>query len=286
MNKLVFALLFALLFWEDIYAQVKAEYVKESNVAYRKPTSDKYMDSTCLLDIIYPSNEKKGFSTLIWFHGGSLKGGSRHKGYQELLDQGFAVVTVDYRLSPKATVVQCLEDAAAATAWVVENISRYGGNPKQLFLGGHSAGGYLVSMLGLDKRWLAPYHIDPDTTFAALIPYSGQSITHFTRRAELDMPRTQPLIDDMSPLYHVRKDCPPIMILSGDRELEMLGRYEENAYFWRMFQVVGHPNAKIYEFDSFSHGAMQKPGHLFTIKYIHDFEKKLKDSKRQKEVSE
>lgn len=272
-------LLVSFLLSEESYAQSKNGYTKVSDIAYRPSTGDLYTDSICRLDIIYPSNKEKEFSTLIWFHGGSLKGGSRTKGYKDLLEQGFAVVTVDYRLSPKATVVQCLEDAAAATAWVVKNISQYGGNPKRLFLGGHSAGGYLVSMMGLDKRWLAPYHIDPDTTFAALIPYSGQAITHFTRRAELKMPNTQPLIDDLSPLYHVRKDCAPILILSGDRELEMLGRYEENAYFWRMFQVVGHPNAKIYEFDSFSHGSMQKPGHLFTIKYITDFDKKKKNAK-------
>lgn len=275
MKRLFSAFLFLMIAFSGIHAQVKTEYTKETDIAYRKPTGDQYIDNTSRLDIIYPTG-KKDFSTLIWFHGGGLTGGDRHGGYQELLNQGFAIVTVDYRLSPKAKVAQCIEDAAAATAWVVKNISKYGGNPKHIFLAGHSAGGYLVSMIGLDKRWLAPYGIDPDTTFAALIPYSGQSITHFTRRSEMKMKDTQPLVDDMAPLYHVRKDCPPIMILSGDREREMLGRYEENAYFWRMFQVVGHPNAKIYEFDSFDHGSMLQPGHLFTIKYIHDFERKVK----------
>ena len=47
-------------------------------------------------------------------------------------------------------------------------------------------------MIGLDKRWMAPYGIDPDTAVAALIPYSGQAVTHFTRRAELGMPAGQP----------------------------------------------------------------------------------------------
>lgn len=271
MNKPLYLFLLLSLCTLTVRAQSGTEYTKESNIAYRGTTGDAYTDSICRLDITYPSHVREGFSTLIWFHGGSLRGGSRTKGYSDLLKQGFAVVTVDYRLSPRATVQQCIEDAAAATAWVVRNIAKYGGNTKRLFMGGHSAGGYLVSMLGLDKRWLAPYHIDPDTTFAALIPYSGQAITHFTRREELKMPRAQPLIDDLSPLYHVRPDCPPILILSGDREKEMLGRYEENAYFWRMLQVVGHPHAKIYEFDSFSHGSMQKPGHLFTIKYIQEF---------------
>lgn len=246
-----------------------------SNIAYRTSTGDRYTDSICRLDVYYPIG-KKNFSTLIWFHGGSLRGGSRTSGITELLGHGFAVVSVDYRLSPKAHVTDCIDDAAAATAWIVRHMADFGGNPKRLFVGGHSAGGYLTSMIGLDKRWLGRYGIDPDTTFVALIPYSGQAITHFTRRAEMGMKDTQPLIDTLAPLYYVRHDCPPIYILSGDRELEMLGRYEENAYFWRMFQVVGHPAAKLYEFDGFSHGAMQKPGHLLTVKIIGDYDKEHK----------
>ena len=112
-------------------------------------------------------------------------------------------------------VADCVADAAAAAAWVVEHIADYGGDPRLIFVAGHSAGGYLTSMIGLDKRWLAPYGIDPDEAFAALIPYSGQAVTHFARRRELGLPDTQPLVDDMAPLYHVRPDAPPMLILLG-----------------------------------------------------------------------
>ncbi len=255
----------------SLFAARPTEYEKITDIPYRETGKDSYADSLCRLDIIYPKDQK-GYSTMIWFHGGSLKGGTKSK-VAGLAEKGFAVVSADYRLSPRVEVTDCIEDAAAAVAWVVRHIAEYGGDPKRLFIGGHSAGGYLTSMLGLDKRWLAPYGIDPDTTFVMLIPYSGQAITHFTRRWEMGMPRTQPLIDDLAPLYHVRPDCAPILILSGDRELELLGRYEENAYFWRMFQLVGHPNAKIYEFDGFSHGQMQVPGHLITTRLINDYDK-------------
>ena len=117
-------------------------------------------------------------------------------------------------------------------------------------------------MIGLDKRWLEPYGIDPDTAFVALIPYSGQVVTHFERRRELGLPDTQPLVDDMAPLSYVRPDCRPMLILSGDREREMLGRYEENAYFWRMMRVAGHPDVRICEFDGFDHGNMPQAGHF------------------------
>ena len=65
---------------------------------------------------------------------------------------------------------------------------------------------------------------------AGLIPFSGHTITHFTVRKERGIPGTQPIIDEMAPLYHVRADCPSLVLITGDRNKEMLGRYEENAY--------------------------------------------------------
>ncbi len=73
-----------------------------------------------------------------------------------------AVATVDYRLYPSVTCPTYIEDAAASVAWVVKHIKRYGGNPNLVFVSGHSAGGYLTSMVDLDKRWLAPHNLDPD----------------------------------------------------------------------------------------------------------------------------
>ena len=44
-----------------------------------------------------------------------------------------------------------------------------------------------------------------------------------------------------------------------DRNLELYGRYEETAYFWRLFHMVGHPDATIYELQGFTHGNMADP---------------------------
>ena len=264
-----FLLIFAVLLFcgTDLWAQPAAVRTVR-DIAYRKAGDPAAEDPLCRLDLSLPT-DRKGFATVIWFHGGGLTGGRRELP-AALCGQGFAVVGVDYRLVPQVTVAQCVEDAAVAAAWVVEHIAEYGGDPRLIFVAGHSAGGYLTSMIGLDKRWLEPYGIDPDRAFAALIPYSGQVVTHFSRRAELGLPDTQPLVDDMAPLNHVRADCPPILILSGDREQEMLGRYEENAYFWRMMKVVGHPDVQIREFDGFDHGNMPQAGHFVAIRYIRD----------------
>ena len=134
-----------------------------------------------------------------------------------------------------------------------------------MFLSGHSAGGYLASMVGLDKHWLAEYDIDANS-IAGLIPFSGHTITHFTVREERGISGTQPIIDELAPLFHVRKDASPMLLITGDRELEMLGRYEENAYLMRMMRVVGH-DTRIMELDGYGHG-MTAPAFPLLLKEV------------------
>ena len=71
--------------------------------------TDTYRQERCKLDIYYPEN-KKDFSTIVWFHGGGMEGGNKFIP-KELREQGFAVVAVNYRLSPKAKNPAYIEDA-------------------------------------------------------------------------------------------------------------------------------------------------------------------------------
>ena len=244
----------------------KTEYKTVENVLYREADdATDYMKERCRLDVYYPT-DGRAYSTVVWLHGGGLTSGNRSIPRQ-LREQGIAVVAVNYRLSPKVKSPAYIEDAAAAVAWTLRNIETYGGSSDKVFVSGHSAGGYLTSMIGLDKRWLAAHNIDADQ-IAGLIPFSGHTITHFTVRAERGIDGNQPIIDDMAPLFHVRPDCPPLLLITGDRELEMLGRYEENAYLWRMMQVVKHPNTRIYELDGYNHGQMADPAHPLLLRFV------------------
>ncbi len=246
----------------------QVSYKIDSNLLYRSQEvaeKDDYIKQRCRLDVYYPEN-RKGFATVVWFHGGGLEGGERFIP-EEFKNRGIAVVPVNYRLSPKVSSPAFIDDAAAATAWVFKNIEKYGGNPDLIFVSGHSAGGYLTSMIGMDKHWLAQYDVDADK-IAGLIPFSGHTITHFTIRKERGIPGTQPIIDQFAPLYHVRDNAPPLALITGDRELEMLGRYEENAYMYRMMKVVGHKNTTIYELDGFDHGGMMSPACSIALRFI------------------
>ncbi len=140
---------------------------------------------------MYYPKDKKDFPTVVWFHGGGLTGGNKHIP-EALKEEGICVVAVNYRLYPKVKSPVYIEDAAAAVAWVFNNINDYGGDPSLIFISGHSAGGYLTMMVGLDKRWLKSNDIDANR-IAGLIPFSGHTITHMTVRKERGIPNTQPI---------------------------------------------------------------------------------------------
>ena len=239
-------------------------YVVERDIPYHTEAGE-YAAERCKLDFYYPVGEKD-FPTVVWFHGGGLTGG-RKDIPAGLKDSGLGVIAANYRLLPRATVQECIDDAAAAVAWAFREVASRGGDTTRIFVAGHSAGGYLTDMVVLDKHWLEAYGVDADR-IAGAFPYSAQKITHFNVRKELGMGPLQPLIDSTAPLYHVRKLPMPMVVLSGDREMEMNGRYEEQAYFWRMMRLNGNEEVYLYEFDGYDHGGMPAPAHSVVKRYI------------------
>ena len=252
----------------------QTNYKITSNIPYRteaEQKTDEYVAERCKLDLYYPENTED-YTTVVWFHGGGLTGGEKFIP-EKLKEKGIAVIGVNYRLYPKVKCPVYIEDAAAAVAWAFENIEKYGGSKDKIVVSGHSAGGYLTSMVGLDKHYLAKYNIDAND-IAMLVPFSGHTITHFTVREERGIPGTQPIIDEFAPLYFVRPDAPPLVLITGDREIEMLGRYEENAYMYRMMKVAGHKDTKLFELDDFNHGEMVSPALEILLKEIKVLDKK------------
>ena len=174
---------------------------------------------------------------------------------------------MNYRLYPKIKCPVYIEDAAAAVAWIFDNIEDYGGDAGLIVVSGHSAGGYLTSMVGFEKKWLARFDVDADK-IAALVPFSGHTITHMTVREERGIPGEQPIVDELAPLYHIRADAPPTILITGDRNMELYGRYEENAYFWRMLRVNGHEQNHLFEIQGFDHGGMAVPAFSVLLDFI------------------
>lgn len=230
-------------------------YKTERDIPYKGTFTDSYSNERCRLDVYYPDSEN--FKTVVWFHGGGLTGGAKEIP-QALLCKGIGVVAVNYRLSPRVQAPAYIEDAAAAVAWAFENIARYGGDPKQVYVAGHSAGGYLVLMLALDKSYMTGYGADADRV-KGYYSISGQTATHFQIRAERGLATNVPVVDKYAPLANVRPHTPPIILTSGQAELDLACRAAENRYLYEALKSVGNEQVKFYELSGFEHCTVIAP---------------------------
>lgn len=247
------------------------EYKTVRDISYVDNTEqDAYRLERCKLDVYYPT-ESEGFPTLIWFHGGGLTGGEKEL-LSQFEGQDLCVVSPNYRLYPMAKCPSYIEDAAQAVAWTYKHIKEYGGDPTKIYISGHSAGGYLTMILAMAKDYLAAYGIDSDTDIAGYLPVSGQTMTHYTIRAERNMPEGIPYIDEFAPIHHARANTARMVLITGDRKLEMADRWEENAIFYSVNKNRGNTNMELFELEGFDHGCAQPAAYLI-LKTLRSWEK-------------
>ena len=257
MKKLIL-LIMAISMYGTMAAQQKYAVRKDIPYISQSDTSA-YRKERCRLDVYYPES-KKGFKTIVWFHGGALEAGSKEL-RDELKNSGIAIVAPNYRLFPRCQCPDYTRDAAAAVAWTLKHIAEYGGDPDQVYVGGHSAGGYLTLMLALDKSYMAEYGADADAV-KAYFPVSGQAATHYTIRKERKISFTMPIIDKYAPLNNARKLGTRLVIYTGDRRLEQMARYEENLYLKAVLEGYGNKDIPVYELSGFDHGNVVTPACL------------------------
>ena len=236
-------------------AELKVPTEEVAHIAYRPPE----VSTNCWLKLRTPKGVK-GFPTVVWFHGGGLTGGK--PGYIGLQDDGIAQAAVRYRFLTETDADGCIDDAAAAIAWVVRNIASYGGDPAKVFVAGHSAGGYLTLMAGLDARRLAKYGLKP-TDLAGLLPVSGQVTKHFNVRkfaGDAD-PQYLPKIDAYAPLAYCAAPSAPLVFITGDRAVEFPCRVEENAFMVASMRKLGRTDVALREFPCRTHVSVLGPAY-------------------------
>lgn len=217
----------------------------------------RYETERCKLDLYLPEGVKD-FPTLVWLHGGGITGGSKDGKEtvatgKNFAASGVALANVNYRLSPKSKYPTYIQDTAAAFAWVKKHIADHGGNPDRVFLGGHSAGGYLTLMAGLDDTYLKDQGLKL-SDIAGLLPVAGQTLTHFTIRQERGLPKDQIIADDAAPLHHARKDAPPMLILYAEKDMAL--RAEENQLLAAAMRQAGHTQTAIHLIQGSNHGSV------------------------------
>ncbi len=235
-------------------------------IAYRSGELDEYARERCRLDIYGPEDSSVRWPVVVWFYGGGMTAGNRYLP-PALMRQDMVVVAPDYRLSPVVNVPAYIEDAAASVAWTFRHCADYGGDAQQIFVAGASAGAFLAALIVMDPRWLGRYDINANK-ISGLISITGQMMTHFTIRAERGLPEYRAIIDEWAPLHYVRADAPPVLLTTGDRDLELPGRWEENALFLKLMQSAGHKDINLCELKQADHGAVEYRSHPLLISFV------------------
>ncbi|HEX8233231.1 MAG TPA: alpha/beta hydrolase [Caulobacteraceae bacterium] len=202
------------------------------------------------LDIYRPARRAEPAPVVVFFYGGTWQMGDKADYAfvgKALAAKGFLAVIPDYRLYPEVRYPEFLRDGAQAVRWARDNASRYGGDPRRLFLMGHSAGAYNAVMLTVDERWLAQAGVDARRELRGTVgisgPYDFLPLSDPTLMTifgpEATRPRTQPVA-------YVDGKEPPLLLLHGLKDTTVYPRNTERLAA-RVSEQGGRAEARFYK---------------------------------------
>lgn len=258
-------------------------YRRINNITYAEVNQHRL-----LLDLYLPT-EVKNPPLVVWVHGGAWRRGSKASmPLIALVKSGWAVASVDYRLSPTAKFPAQIHDCKAAIRFLRASREKYGINTKRIAVAGSSAGGHLAALIGVtnhhkDLEGTVGEHLDQSSNVQAIVDYYGptnfmtilkQSTPHglSVRVPALELllgaqPETQPELARLaSAVFHVDPKDPPLLLIHGDQDPqvpinqshELHGKYKDLKLPVR-FEVVhgGFHGGKGF-FDERRNGIVQK----------------------------
>ena len=197
------------------------------------------------LDLYVARSRPQQCPVLIYVHGGAWTHGKKDQQGLPIVyhfaSRGWLCVQPNYRLCPDATFPDQIVDIKRAIVWVHDHAHEYGGDRRQIFLAGGSAGGHLSALaaLTMNDPTLQPGFEDADTSVVAAMPLYGDYdwLDSHAERAERGLDRSKYFADKIvkcsaitdrarweqgSPLLHVRADAPPFFVVHGARDTMLL----------------------------------------------------------------
>jgi acetyl esterase/lipase len=195
------------------------------------------------LDLYLPSGGAKPYPVVVWIHGGGWSSGSRrHCHSQFLTDAGYAVASIDYRLSQSAKFPAQIEDCKTAVRWLRASAKAYGLNPDRIGAWGASAGGHLAALLGtsggikdlegtggnpnVSSRvqavcdWFGPtdfLKMDAQSPPDSRILHDGPASPE-SRLIGGPLQQNKEKVAKANPITYVTADDPPFLIMHGDKD--------------------------------------------------------------------
>lgn len=231
-------------------------------------------EDTLLLDVYYHKEIDKPEPLVIWIHGGGWRKGSkdRPRAAVELLGHGFAVASINYRLSDRALFPAQIMDCKAAVRWLKHRSDKFNIDSGRVGVWGASAGGHLSALVGTSwhvKKWDAIgdnqdvssgvqavcdwygptdflkmddrpgkfVHNDPDSPEGRLIGGPIQENKRKTKSA--------------NPITYIKKGSPPFLIMHG--KLDELVLWEQSQLLYDALISKGQ-EAELILFNELKHG--------------------------------
>lgn len=143
----------------------------KSNIRYLDDAHERHV-----LDIYSPPGAKNA-PVVFWIHGGGWQQGDKTDVKlkpQWFMDKGWVFVSTNYRLLPEVDMGTLIRDVAAAFGWMERHIAGYGGDPKRVLVGGHSAGAQLAALICTDERYLKEQGVGFDV-LKGCVPVDGDT---------------------------------------------------------------------------------------------------------------
>lgn len=192
---------------------------------------------------VYPAPGTRGSSgapVLVYVHGGFwILRTSKEFGFvaRGPASSGVATVVINYALAPAVTMGEMVRQTRAAVAWAYKNAPSFGGDPNQLHVVGHSAGGHLVATL-LMTDWEGEYGLPGDiikgaTAISGLYDLSPFPYTFLQPKLGL----TADDVLEYSPILHVPDEAPPLLLPYGEKETD--GFKQQSEDFLRAWKARG-----------------------------------------------
>jgi acetyl esterase/lipase len=229
-----------------------------------------------LLDIYLPANAKGKIPLVIFIHGGGWLSNDKYAdmGYMkktvaEIISNGFALASIDYRFSTQAVFPAQMLDCNRAISFLYDNADKYGFDKTRFALMGFSAGGHLASMVGLSKNNNVDTFFLPGSTksfnFKAVIDFYGPAeLILFPGASDEKSPEglligaaplARPyLAKAASPVTYVDKNDPPFLIIHGEKDDLVSTKQSQLLSAW--LTVVGVQNELIIVKDAPHFGVM------------------------------
>src|SRR5712671_766739 len=151
-------------------AAAQAQTIKR-NIPYAGVEDEKRM-----LDVYAPAGAKD-LPVVFWIHGGGWQTGDKSDVKtkpQAFMDKGFVFVSTNYRLLPAVDMGTLTRDVAKSFRWVEDHIAEFGGDPKRVLVGGHSAGAQLAALICTDEGYLKAEGIGFDV-LKGCVPVDGDT---------------------------------------------------------------------------------------------------------------